>query len=458
MTNLALILVTDPERCLQDCVSIPLLKRTVLSAQEGGIQEFIVLTPDGDTDINLGLKTLLTGDSRISSNISWCGPDGGNIAELIKERSLEPAVFIIRAETVFDPNVIRSMSGAGLDDVTARVAVRIRSGTRETGPGNYEIKLDGDNVFDCRAPTRQPGSPAPAPASAINVRTAGLILTTPGAAGDIAMRLQNTSNGRLDADTCAIVEALLPSGNVKAVDVTKDLCMEITSQESMEESKNKLYGHLTLESDSPFSVHVSRKISRLVTGVMVELPITPNQVTLLSLIIGLAACWLYLQGGYWYSALGATVLYASIILDLSDGEVARLKFMSSRYGALLDSLCDSTVFSGVLFCAAVAIHRNLDTPNIITVGAIAAVVMFICSNLYFYLHSVREEPESDPANSILRSFANEDSFFLSLLAFTLLNSLAWYLWAVAAGSIVYLLTLVADLEKGQSSHGNGSIR
>ncbi|MHC4277097.1 MAG: CDP-alcohol phosphatidyltransferase family protein [Planctomycetota bacterium] len=454
MTNLALILVTDPEMCLQDHTGIPLLKRTVLSAQKGGIQEFIVLPvlpADENTFANQRLRALLTGDPRIFSKIYWCEAGGDNLTELLGERSPE-TVFIIRAETVFDPDVVREMADAGLDGVTARVA--IRNGTRKIGPGDYEIKLDGDNVFDCRVPAGHPGRPAPAK----NVRTAGMVFTTPGAARNIAMTLQNTANGRLGAGTCGIVGALLPSGNVKAVDVTKGLCMEITSQESMEESKNKLYGRLTLETDSPFSVHVSRKISRLVTGVMVELPITPNQVTLLSFVIGLAACWLYLQGGYWFSVLGVMTLYASIILDLSDGEVARLKFMSSKYGALLDSLCDSTVFSGVLFCAAVAIHRNLNAPNIITVGAVAAVVIFICSNLYFYLHSVREEPESDPANSILRSFANEDSFFLSLLGVTLLNSLEWYLWAVAAGSIVYLFTLVADLDSDKPSHGSESVR
>ncbi|MGR3295579.1 MAG: CDP-alcohol phosphatidyltransferase family protein [Candidatus Bathyanammoxibius sp.] len=457
MTNLAIILVTDPERSLQDHAGIPLLKRTVLSAQKGGIQEFIVRTPDGDTDINQRLRALLTGDPRISSKISWCGPGGDNLTELLEERSPE-AVLIIRSETVFDPDFIQGVSGAGLDGLAARVA--IRNDSPDAGQGGCDIKLDGDDVLDCRVWTRHPGStaPAPAPAAAKHVRTAGLVFTTPGAARNIATTILNTGGGSVDTNTCRIVEMLLQLGRVKAVDVTKDLCMEITSQQSMDESKNKLSRRLTLETDSPFSVPVSRKISRLVTGVMVKLPITPNQITLLSLVIGLAACWFYLQGDYWYSVLGAMTLYASIILDLSDGEVARLKFMSSKYGALLDTLCDSTVFSGVLFCAAVAIRRNLDAPNIIAVGAIAAVVIFICSNLYFYLHSVREEPESDPANSILRSFANEDSFFLSLLGFTLLNSLEWYLWAVAAGSIVYLFTLVMDLNSNKPSHGSESVR
>ncbi|MEE9557873.1 MAG: CDP-alcohol phosphatidyltransferase family protein, partial [Candidatus Brocadiales bacterium] len=424
MTNLALILVTDPERSLQDHAGIPLLKRTVLSAQKGGIQEFIVRTTDGDTDINQRLKTLLTGDPRIFSKISWCGPGGDNLTELLEERSPE-AVLIIRSETVFDPDFIQDVSGAGLDGLAARVA--IRNDSPDTGQGDCDIKLDGDDVLDCRVWTLHPGSPAPA----TNVRTAGLILTTPGAARDIATTILNTAAGSVDTSTCRIVKMLLQLGRVKAVDVTDGLCMEITSPDTMEESRNRLLGFLGLISDSPFSTHVSRKLSRLVSGVLVGYPITPNQITLLSFVIGLAACWFYLQGDYWYSVLGAMTLYASIILDLSDGEVARLKFMSSEYGALLDTLCDSAVFSGIIFCSALAIHRDLDAPNIITVGAVAAVVIFICSNLYFYLHSVREEPESDPANSILRSFANEDSFFLSLLGFTLLNSLEWYLWVVA---------------------------
>ena len=330
----------------------------------------------------------------------------------------------------------------------ARVAVRNTAG--KSWPGQCTLELNGDDVIDCsiRIPHQTDKHPQVGnPGNTKNVQTAGLILARPDALKYFAMKAAVSH-----LDLCDAVEDILSVGKVKAVDVTNELCMEITSQEALQESKDKLYGLLSLSSDGPFSLYVSRKLSRLVSGVLVRLPITPNQITLLSFFIGIVACWFFLQGGYRYSMLGAVVLYTSIILDCSDGEVARLKFMSSRYGGLLDSLCDSTVFSGVLFCAALAIHRDSHMPNIIAVGAVAAVVMFICSNLYFYLHYVKEDSENDPANSIMRYFANEDSFYLSLLGFTLLDKLPWYLWAVAAGTIVYLFILIRDLVNSLSSN------
>ncbi|MEK7368441.1 MAG: CDP-alcohol phosphatidyltransferase family protein [Planctomycetota bacterium] len=441
MPNLALILVTDPQKSLEDHAGLPLLKRTLLSAQKGGIDEFIIVDADSDER----LRTLLSNDARIHPHVRWS--DNGNLPDLIKDRASEP-IMLIKAEAVFDPNIIKLMAQPGLDNTAARVAVRNMAGKSQ--PGQCTLELNGDDVIDCsiRIPHQtdkhhQVGNPE----NTKNVQTAGLILARPDALKYFAMKAAVSH-----LDLCDVVEDILSVGKVKAVDVTNELCMEITSQEAVQESKDKLYGLLSLSSDSPFSIHVSRKLSRLVSVVLVRLPITPNQITLLSLFIGLVACWFFLQGGYRYSMLGAVVLYASIILDLSDGEVARLKFMSSRYGGLLDSLCDSTVFSGVLFCAALAIYRDSHAQNIVTVGAFAAAVTFICSNFYYYLHSVREDPKSDPANSIMRSFANEDSFYLSLLGFTLLDKLPWYLWAVAAGTIVYLFILIRDLMSSLSSN------
>uniref|UniRef100_UPI004029DAAA CDP-alcohol phosphatidyltransferase family protein n=1 Tax=Candidatus Avalokitesvara rifleensis TaxID=3367620 RepID=UPI004029DAAA len=441
VANLALILVTDPQKSLEDHAGLPLLKRTLLSAQKGGIDEFIIVDADSDER----LRTLLSKDARIHPHVRWS--DNDNLPDLIKDRAPEP-IMLIKAEAVFDPNIIKLMAQPGLDNMAARVAVRNIAG--RSRPGQCTLELNGDDVIDCsiRIPHQTDKHPQVGnPENTKNVQTAGLILARPDALKYFAMKAAVSH-----LDLCDAVEDILSVGKVKAVDVTNELCMEITSQETMQESKNKLYGLLSLSSDGPFSIHVSRKLSRLVSSVLVSLPITPNQITLLSLFIGLVACWFFLQGGYRYSMMGAVMLYASIILDCSDGEVARLKFMYSKYGGLLDSLCDSTVFSGVLFCAALAIHRDSHMPNIIAVGTVAAVVMFICSNLYFYLHYVKEDPKSDPANSIMRSFANEDSFYLSLLGFTLLDKLPWYLWAVAAGTIVYLFILIRDLMSSLSSN------
>ncbi|MHC4278082.1 MAG: CDP-alcohol phosphatidyltransferase family protein [Planctomycetota bacterium] len=438
MTNVALILVTDPQKSLEDHAGLPLLKRTVLSAQRGGIEEFIIVDASSDER----LRTFLADDVRISPHIQWA--ENGNLSDILNERPFEP-IMLIKAEVVFDSDIITKMAQPELGNTAARVAVRNEAG--KSGAVQYILKVNGDDVIYCSGRTlnqTDENSQASNPADTIKAQTAGLILARPNTLKNIVTKV---NNGRIGL--CDIVEYVLLTGTVKAVDVTNELCMEITSQETLNESKNKLYGLLTLPSDSLFSIYVSRKFSRLVSGTLVSLPITPNQITLLSFFIGIMACWFFLQGGYWYSVIGVMVLYASTILDLSDGEVARLKLTSSRYGAFLDTISDGTVFGGVLFCTALAIHRDSGMPHIVTVGAIAAVVVFTCSNLYFYLHDVREDPESDPANSVLRSFANEDTFYLSLLGFTLFDGLTWYLWAVAIGTTAYLLVLIMDIVKSQ---------
>ncbi len=50
VTDTALMLVREPQRCLEDHAGMPLIKRTVLSAQKGGIREFIVVTGEGEAD------------------------------------------------------------------------------------------------------------------------------------------------------------------------------------------------------------------------------------------------------------------------------------------------------------------------------------------------------------------------------------------------------------------------
>ncbi len=165
------------------------------------------------------------------------------------------------------------------------------------------------------------------------------------------------------------------------------------------------------------------------------------------------ACWFFLHGGYWNSVIGAGVFYTAIILDLADGEVARLKFMCSEYGGLLDSICDGIVYSGIMLCIALSIYRETHSPDILVAGIAAAGVLFICNNLDYYLNFMGKDRTKDRPNPVIRLFANEDYFYLSLLGFTVFDRLPWYLWAVAAGSIVYLFVLIGKFIRIKFSGG-----
>ena len=68
--------------------------------------------------------------------------------------------------------------------------------------------------------------------------------------------------------------------------------------------------------------------------------ITPNQISLLSLILGVAAMLLFATRSF---PLGSLVLLVSAVLDLVDGHVSRIQNSGSRFGAVFDWIVDKYV-------------------------------------------------------------------------------------------------------------------
>ncbi len=82
---------------------------------------------------------------------------------------------------------------------------------------------------------------------------------------------------------------------------------------------------------------------------MVRFDVSPNAVSLLSVVVSFAAGILYATGTFFW---GGIVLLLSGFLDTLDGTIARLQGQSTRFGALLDSTLDRyadfSVFAGLL--------------------------------------------------------------------------------------------------------------
>lgn len=86
-----------------------------------------------------------------------------------------------------------------------------------------------------------------------------------------------------------------------------------------------------------------RHISTRLTPVLLPWPITPNQLTVASLILGLIGAGLFVAGSWFLDIIGGVLMVASYVLDNCDGEVARIKGLSSEFGARLDDIVDSVV-------------------------------------------------------------------------------------------------------------------
>jgi len=86
---------------------------------------------------------------------------------------------------------------------------------------------------------------------------------------------------------------------------------------------------------------VARPLAAVLLVPLAKTRITPNQITLLSLVTFVASMVvLALERGYLGLIAAALVLELSYVLDCTDGQLARLKHRSSPVGAHLDFLMD----------------------------------------------------------------------------------------------------------------------
>ncbi|MDT8357370.1 MAG: CDP-alcohol phosphatidyltransferase family protein [Methanomicrobiaceae archaeon] len=77
----------------------------------------------------------------------------------------------------------------------------------------------------------------------------------------------------------------------------------------------------------------------------IRLGITPNQVSLISLLFGFLCAYLYYEGRF---VAGSAALFISAVLDLVDGSVARKVQKESDFGAVIDWVFDKYVDAFVL--------------------------------------------------------------------------------------------------------------
>lgn len=80
--------------------------------------------------------------------------------------------------------------------------------------------------------------------------------------------------------------------------------------------------------------------SRLVVPVANYTNITPNQISLVSFILGMIAAYNFYVGSTVALVTGAILYHISFILDCMDGKIARLKGTGSMFGVLLDIMLD----------------------------------------------------------------------------------------------------------------------
>lgn len=100
-----------------------------------------------------------------------------------------------------------------------------------------------------------------------------------------------------------------------------------------------------IDIEERYDLHFSRFYGLYFANAAKWLKMTPTQVSIISLIIGVIGGGLfYYQGTFWIAALGGFLVTWAGVLDSADGQLARMTGQSSELGRQIDGLIDNLVF------------------------------------------------------------------------------------------------------------------
>ena len=117
-----------------------------------------------------------------------------------------------------------------------------------------------------------------------------------------------------------------------------------------------------LEVEEPIDVWVHRPPAYVLARLLVPTPISPNMVTVGSILVGCAAgACIFARFAHHLPVAGALV-FCSAVLDCCDGQLARLRKSSSAFGRMLDGVADLVVSTVVVGGGAWLVVRKYEQP------------------------------------------------------------------------------------------------
>ena len=124
--------------------------------------------------------------------------------------------------------------------------------------------------------------------------------------------------------------------------------MSVSLQVNMDFGKPGNNDPAVIKPDGLFPL--ARQLGYYLSLILIRLPITANQVTFISMVVGLTGCALLMKGELNFNIYGALLLVLSYALDYCDGVIARIKDQCTSYGAAFDDFVDWIIDTAIFAC------------------------------------------------------------------------------------------------------------
>jgi 1L-myo-inositol 1-phosphate cytidylyltransferase / CDP-L-myo-inositol myo-inositolphosphotransferase len=229
-------------------------------------------------------------------------------------------------------------------------------------------------------------------------------------------------------------------------------------------AERRLLRSLVKDTDGFMARHVERPISLQISRRLAGTAITPNQMSLISIAVGICGGPFFLSSRPLMQTIGALLFLAHSILDGCDGELARLKFQQSRWGGVLDFWGDNVVHTVIFGCMSVGWSWSAAAVWPLWLGA-AAVLGTLGSAGFVYWRLMRLKDGGDmlftsvsaePERLLTRLLdgASRRDFIYLVILLALFGRSNWFLVMAGIGAPIYFLLVLlaarpqASLQRG----------
>ena len=285
--------------------TLPVLLRSILTVHGIGVERIVVCVPAASAQ---EFKSALSKGGRLPSSVEWreIGPDTNLWSVVPEVAATSSRIMLVMGNRTYQPRLLQCAA-------------------EWTGTGTQALATNGQfagiHVLS---------------KAALSV---GMESRTE---GDRALRTRKNSN------------------SLEIMEVSSNSWHNIVTPEDLPAAERKLNSWLVKPTDGLFA-QMNRKVSIPISRQLIKLPITANMVTMFVLAVSFSSGFFFAQGGYWSTLAGAALSVVASILDGCDGEVARLKLQSTKFGCWLETVCDYLYYLFVFGGMSLGLTRSSGT-------------------------------------------------------------------------------------------------
>lgn len=320
-------------KSLMPLLGLKIIERVILGAKEAGVSEFVIVT---------GYKGSIfqkkVGDGshwgvsiRFVQNDNWQKANGISVL-CAKDYFKKENFVLLMSDHVFDPKTLKRILRLKLKEKECVLAVDKNSESALDVSDTTKVVMKGKMIKAINKLLTD-----------YNAFDTGMFICSPYIFDVLARTVANGKNSLSDG-----MRVLAAEGRLRAFDIKGKFWADCDTYSDIKFAEKKLLGSMKKSADGIVSQKLNRRVSTFMTKYLIRTPISPNLISFSIPAMAIFAFYLLSKGVYPWIIFGGLLIQFMSILDGCDGEVARLKFIHSKWGGWLDATLDKYVDTAVI--------------------------------------------------------------------------------------------------------------